>query len=966
MSRMAEKKNSIVMNSTGAGAKEITKGNISFIIPNEQPNQNEATVTIDIKDIRYAQNSVSAPEITAIVNGSKVVAAVPFKEPLNYHFKRIEDEMVFKFAVTSAGDLLGFIYFEIPQRYKVMKKFHLDEWIPVKHLESEEADKMYKENFVARIVFDYRGLRKLEDSKDRPKQLKAQMLEELAKSMKQTIHNINDELEVFNDEGFKHLAIFEKKLLKKKINLNSKVQDPRKNIKAAPGEQGLGDKQKELFYQTRGAMGQTQEVKAQALTPASFFDKTVNLPKIGKDGAASCNRCENLVKELQFSHKELTQVNQKITGLEQGKVAVDNDRLKKDLEQLSTELNKDRKEISIKLKDNSTLLEQETKKIRKYYESVTGKALSQQSEAKLYIEDLRAKIRLLEARENSVESQEQELLEAEARLAAKEGQIDQEAAGLAAEKQLLDDEEAEMLEMKTRMMQERQRVCEEANELQFLKGDTELRQKQMAAMEAYLSEEKEQFRKYVDKKSAEIDKVREELERITQDHDQNSQAFYQEQAEYEQRNKELLDAINKHKQEIVKFNREKKLFLSQNAEFVHDKGTIDSERAEIKREIEKDMEYIAEKNKMLSEQRAEIERLTKQLNEYEASLQNQSRLQQEQYTRMTIQQKQFFRKLNDTNFEPKAIKKLADEVGVAVNQADDAYEEAQKKEREYARNRSSIRKNLESINDTAHRKDSAEEQNGLGVERRTAGKLRETASVITSAQAESKIKIQQDAFQLVERVFGNAVMRVFKRQNQQKDELIDNLKASVEKLENKLKDMHKKIKSSKLNFFTAKGPTSQKIKVVSNPFANKGINELDGAKQQVVVGEKEVELPDAANQSDRLALLQEQIEDLCDRIIQTVNEISGGKQSAKAKERIEYLIQTRKSMQSIFALIKNVNQGHVGSEGGVHSFEYDNFDLQRLKENLEAKLKELVLFISKVKKNNDFFNPVLDNEILAS
>lgn len=967
MSRNVEKKNSIVMNSTGGGNREITKGNISFIIPNEQPNQNEATVTIDIKDIRFGQASVTIPEITAIVNGSKVVSTVPFKEPLHYHFKRIEDEMVFKFAVTSAGDLLGFVYFELPHRYKAMKKFHLDEWVPVKHLSSEENDKLTQENFVARIVVDYKGLRRLEDPKDAPKQLKAQMLEDLAKNMKQTVNNINEEIEVFGDEGFKHLAIFERKLLKKKINLSARAQDPRKQIKAPPGEAPIGDSQKDVFYRTRGAMGETMEVKAQALNPGQFFDKTVNVSKVGKEASANCSRCENLTKELQFSHKELTQAHQKITGLEQGKVVVDNERLRKDLEKLQAELNKDRKEINIKLKDNSTLLEQETKKIRKHYEAETGKALSQQSEAKLYIEDLRAKLRLLEGRENTANSQDEELLETEARIAAKEAQVDQEATNLDYERLMLEEEEVEMTEMKTRMMLERQRVCEEANALQFLKGDTELRQKQMAAMEAYLNEEKEQFRKYVDRKTAEIEEQKRSLEAVVRHQDDGSNAFRAEQGEYEKKNNELLEAIGKHRQELAKFNREKKMHLAHLGEFSNDKTTIDSERAEVMKEIEKDYEYLEEKNRLLTEQKAELERLMKQLDDYEASLQNQNRLQQEQHERFIIQQKQFFKKLSSTNFEPKEIRKLAEEVGAAVNQVDETYEEAQKRERELARGRNQTKKNIESIAESTLREAGELDQGAQpAVERRTTGKLRETASVVTSMQAQDKIKIQQDAFKLVDKIFSNAVMGAFKKQNQQKDELIENLKGSVQKLETRLKDMHKRIKNSKLSFFTSKGMVSQKVKVVSNPFANKGLNELDGTRQQEVVGEKEVEVPGMGEHADRLAELQEQVEDLCDQSIKTVNELSGGKQSGKAKERIEYLIQMRKAVQGMFGLVKRVNAGSHIDDGEAPRFEYDNFDLERLKANLEAKLQELVLFISKVKKSNDFFNPNMDNEILAS
>jgi hypothetical protein len=964
---MVEKKNSIVMNSTGGASKEITKGNISFIIPNEQPNQNEATVAVDIKDIRFGSNAVSVPEITAIVNGSKVVVTVPFKEPLQYHFKRVEDEMVFKYAVTSAGDLLGFVYFELPQKYKSMKKFRLDEWVPVKHLSFEENDKLVKENFVARIVLEYRGLRKLEDLKVGPKLPKAQMLEDLAKNMKQTVNNINEELEIFGEDGFKHLASFEKKLLKKKINLNSRMQDPRKIVRTVPGETKIGDSQKELFYRTKGTMGETQQVKAQALAPSQFFDKTVNIVKFGKDASGDCSRCENLVKELQFSHRELLESNQKITGLEQGKVVVDNEKLKRDLDKIYTELNKDKKEVSLRLRDNTSLLEQETKKIRKHYEAETGKVLSQQSEAKLYIEDLRAKLKVLEARENSVNTQTQELLDVEARIAAKEAQTDQEASNLDMERIMLEEEEAEMIEMKTRMMLERQRVCEEANELQFMKGDTDLRQKQMAAMEAFLNEEKQAFRRYVDKKNDELDRIKAELEDQREIHGHADSAFQTDLEDYEARNKELMDAINRHRQEVAKFHREKKAHLAHMAEFSTDKGTIEGERTVLMKDIEKDYEYLEERNKQLSEQKTELEALMNQLDEFEASLQNQNRLQQEQHSRFLLQQKQFFKRLKDTNFDPKEMKKLAEEVGAVVNGVDDTEEDAQKRERELSRNRAGIRKQITTITDNSFRDPAEGEVGQSSIERKATNKTQrgDALSTVTSAQAEVKIKLHQDAFNLVDKIFSNAIMAEFARQNGQKDELIDNLKGSVVKLENKLKDMHKKIKSSKLNFFTTKNPTSQKVQVLSNPFADKGLSDPEEVPSQEVVGEKNVEVPGLLHQEDRLNELQERLEDLCDSAIKMVNELNGGKQTAKAKDRIEYLIQIRKSFQNTLTLIKNVNEGHTGEEAAL-TFEYDDFDIKRLKVNLEAKLRDLVAFIDKVKKSNDFFNPNIDQDILAA
>lgn len=63
---------------------------------------------------------------------------IPFPEPLAYKYSKIEDEMIFKYAVMGAQDLIGFIYLEIPHRFKAIKGFKLDDWFPIKMMETED------------------------------------------------------------------------------------------------------------------------------------------------------------------------------------------------------------------------------------------------------------------------------------------------------------------------------------------------------------------------------------------------------------------------------------------------------------------------------------------------------------------------------------------------------------------------------------------------------------------------------------------------------------------------------------------------------------------------------------------------------------------------------------------------------------------------------------------------------------
>lgn len=123
-----------------------------------------------------------------------------------YHFEQVEEEMVFKFAVTSNKDLLGFLYLEIPQKFKFSKDFRLEDWFPIKQLETDQVD---KKNFMARVSIKYSASRKILNKDLLTTNLgKTLMKEEMVKDMRQKLLNIHKSIDVFQDEGFRHLGQF--------------------------------------------------------------------------------------------------------------------------------------------------------------------------------------------------------------------------------------------------------------------------------------------------------------------------------------------------------------------------------------------------------------------------------------------------------------------------------------------------------------------------------------------------------------------------------------------------------------------------------------------------------------------------------------------------------------------------------------------------------------------------------------
>ena len=115
--------------------------------------------------------------------------------------------MVFKFALLSNEILVGFIYLEIPDRYKVKKRFEIDDWFPIKEIETENNHE--KENFVARVIIKYEA-KKVYNVKDN---LEANLALKkgynvIVGDLKRKINKIYSDIDNYEGEGMNHLENF--------------------------------------------------------------------------------------------------------------------------------------------------------------------------------------------------------------------------------------------------------------------------------------------------------------------------------------------------------------------------------------------------------------------------------------------------------------------------------------------------------------------------------------------------------------------------------------------------------------------------------------------------------------------------------------------------------------------------------------------------------------------------------------
>ncbi len=62
--------------------------------------------------------TIKNPNAVTIYKKAKLKVSIPFKEYLTYEFQDINDDINFKYALNNKNDFLGFIYIDIPSRFK--------------------------------------------------------------------------------------------------------------------------------------------------------------------------------------------------------------------------------------------------------------------------------------------------------------------------------------------------------------------------------------------------------------------------------------------------------------------------------------------------------------------------------------------------------------------------------------------------------------------------------------------------------------------------------------------------------------------------------------------------------------------------------------------------------------------------------------------------------------------------------
>lgn len=887
----------------------------------------EVNINLEIKEIRYGKRVVIHPEITTMINNSKITHSVPFESPIKYTFRKTEDEMVFKFAVTSAGDLLGFIYLEIPHKFKSIKKFKLDDWFPVKLAQTADQEKMKVENFVARIIVNYESTRKLEQSglNNAPKTLRTQLAEEASKNLRQKIDNIHEEVDAFQGDGFKHLGDFQKKLMDKKIKSTTALIEIGKKENFSRSPTKLVNTQKEAFYKERKNLGETVELKNDTLKIKNLFNRKINASTENLIGRKtdSCLNCENLLKELAYTRKELIEAHQRISQLEEKQMSVDNVKLRKQLEKLQDDLNKDKKELALKLRDHSLILDQEREKLVKIANDESSKSVNLKNEANTLITEYKLRFKDLQEREQLLETREEDFDSRLGKLTQNENDYIEHMKSFLKERDDFYRDKEEWQEIKKRMISERQRIHEESSRFQYIKSDLGLKKEQLQVLDDFFGDEKNKFRKEMDSKVAQIEDLKYELIKKQEIFDLEQRHLYEQQQILEEKNEKLVKDMKKIKEETDKLNTLRMKVNKHTDELQEIKEQVNQDHQTIFDEIEQDYIFIDQQLKIIDEQKQEIIQLKTVLENYEKSIEGQSKLNQELQIRFNVLSKQFLQKINNPNIDIIEFRKIAD---VFVNDFKDAetkFNDNQRQTRENEKQRISIKKNIDVMAEKSKKVINLDDRRSIH-ERRATKKNQDFSA--SGSKADTKLFKSPDFADI-----SHNEHSIDYHQIEVKERQIDELREIIKSQQKMIVDLQNAVKS-------AKSLSSQ--------------NDSNARKSK-----------DQNSSQNMLDLndLQLQMEVALVQATQNFKNINSNQiKSPKYAERAKILESGQRIVRNIF---KMMNQSNDLQKENIN-FEADFFDHEKLASKYEKKIADLIEFIQRVKTNTDFFNNNMDNEIL--
>lgn len=971
---------------TKEGNKNLKKGEVGRMLQTEKPIENEVTISLKIKAVKFGNKPVDAPETTTIFNGRKINQSIPFKKNLDYKFKRVEDGMVFKFAITSAGDLLGFLYLEIPQKFKSMKEFKLDDWFPIKQIQTDEEEQIKSENFLARVIFKYKASRKLVITEMfNTKMGTIQMQQEMALTMKQKLKGIHNAVDAFGDEGFRHLVQFEKKMMKKRIKMRGFKEGSEKNKKYAKQyytEKPLTKEKKDL-YKSKMVVADNNDVRKGDIKTKDLFNfKANNYKKGGKTGSNEYNK---LLKELSYARKELIETKQHLEALEEGQLTVDNIQFRKKLQDLQSDLMKDRTELTIRLREQSNIAEAERERMKIEFDSEKENLEKLQRESDDLIMEYNGKLEYLRETEKEMDEKNGKLESDNAKLKAKEDKLNKREKTLKREVENYEEMAEELEDTKERLMMERRKIFEESENFNYEKGNIDLRAIQIETKEDFLNKERMNLEKEKMKFQKEMEKQRKHLQGQKELFELEKISFEDSKVDLTNKMTNALKEGQKNKMEKMTLWREKTDHQKEVKEFMEYKNVIEEDQRIHQEELDNDYEFIDEQLNLVEVNKRELDQFKENLDNYENFLENQQRLVNEKQKKFDIAQRKFFEKLHNSNFNIDDMKEYGEKMGIDMEKLQNSLDKEKKFEKKLLDQKSKFKKNIETLQMKVPENNISARRSTIQVRRTSRlSQANRRQSQGKQAQMELNYKIKKGVDDLIEDIFSNVNVKNLQAQTQDKDQQIKTLQEKVEKVKKLLDEEKVKSKKLKLAQFVLKKAKASGANVKAE-IKNTPTDVETHKKSVTIITDREpntLSIPKGMMVRNSMASmktlkepaslkeLKMDVMDLVDMSIIILKENSDKvSDSSKIEERLKFLERCKIAINSIFKVLNKIHNSKKDFDNGLvnkaHDFN-EGFDFELLKDRYETKIKTLVDYIKKIRDNNDFFNFSVDNNVLTS
>lgn len=917
----------------------------------------EAKILLTIKDIKYGDKKILNPEITTIYKGRKINLPVPFKKPLEYDFEKVEDEMIFKYAVNGTTDLLGFLYLEIPHKFKAIKEFSLDDWFPIKQIETEDEIALQMQNFVVRVIVKYKAKKKfkIDDRFENNMDIK-KGYQKLALNFKTKIRKIHNEIDDYEGEGLNHLKEFEKKMLNKKM----KMRKWEKKKKTLPDPKNHINQQKHRFYKNKNILGKSPEIKNHKINPEDLYPFEEGKFRIKGAGKQEYN--EKLFKELCLTRKDLIEAKQKISDFEEGLTTIDNKKLKKLLEKKKKDLHFEREKLAIKNNEQNALFEEEKLILREDF-NIEKKNLDKLRN------ETRSVLNLYEEKLNELEEEKINIQKLKYDIRLKEKQIEDDYKNLENAKkehekfeELLNDKNDEIDDVKKRIMAERNQILKEGQDNEYLKGDIEVKLQILESEKEVLEDKKRFFDE--DCKNREKKLLLDERKSEGQNKllKMEKQIVEEDKKNIERKMKEILEDKKQMKVEGVRLWKEKTKNQEEIKEFMEWKKVVDKEYNEQQRELEGDYDYIDKQLQLIEKNKAEFDNLKGHLEQYETYLENQERIHNEQNQRFNLIQKQFFMKLKSETVEIEDLRTFADKFEVDYSEFERKREETNKLTSEIDYQKDNFKKTINNITLDVRDVTLKERKKSNIIRKKSRMSRMSVFGELKGFEREFRLKIKQDADKIIENMFLDVMVKKLGYLDKEKDHYIKNLENTVEYLNDNTFIDHNENTSHDNNYDV--------LKVIEK--RQKSFSEIKDKNRSPSFGLLTHNKYNIAKEVRSLETKKDDIYTLCDETIKILEkgilESEFEENRSKIEEKIMLVDKCKTVISSIFRFLTKFHRSkHFDNDilKSINLLEKD-VQIEEIRKKYERKIRLLVDYIKKVKTNSNFFNYNVDNDILVN